>query len=298
MAIRYAVLAALLAGCAGLNLRLPKTCSGGAKLVDNECYCAAGQTWNGLACQGTPQANNCGGNSFSFGPTGKAQCFCLDGYRLDGNQCVQLQCSGGSFASGDQCVCPNNTQWNGAACAEITCSGGAVVANNQCVCPDGTQWTGSECAAPAPPPAPPPEPAPAPVPEPAPAPGVTCNGGAVAYGDHCVCPEGTAWDGSACAAQVRRTCRQTLLDKNYGPSSFASCDGVNQRCAIALLDKNYGPSSLASCKGVDPTCAEALLAHNYGPSSLSSCAGIDGRCAVAVLDKGYGPSSLSNCRRR
>ena len=163
----------------------PVVCSGGTRAVNNVCYCADGQSWNGLACQGTPIAENCGGGAYAFGPAGAQQCFCLDGFRADNGQCVELQCSGGAVAQIDQCVCPNGQSWDGAQCVEppppvqpdpgdtgdanaggcpegtvaggpfgdqcMSCPGGAIptgMYNRECACPDGTGWNGAECAVP------------------------------------------------------------------------------------------------------------------------------------------------------
>gem|GEM_PF-774274 len=159
-------------------------CSGGARAVNNVCYCAEGQSWNGLACQGTPVAENCGGGGFAFGPPGGYQCFCLDGFRSDNGQCVELQCTGGAVAQVDQCGCPNGQSWDGAQCVDppppapadpgdgdanaggcpegsvaggpfgdqcVSCPGGMIptgMYNRDCACPDGTVWNGAECAAP------------------------------------------------------------------------------------------------------------------------------------------------------
>src|SRR5690242_10641268 len=96
------------AGTSATTTTMPQqvTCSGGAKNIANQCYCATGTTWNGLTCQGTPIAGTCGGGSYPFGPPGYEQCLCLDGYMLSNQQCVELQCTGGAVAQVDQCVCP------------------------------------------------------------------------------------------------------------------------------------------------------------------------------------------------
>jgi hypothetical protein len=161
----------------------PVVCTGGMRNVGNRCYCAAGQSWNGLTCQGTPDPGACAGGAYPFGPPNAITCFCLDGFRLDSNQCIQLQCTGGAFAQVDQCVCPNGHQWDGAQCVAppepqddgeqgtdaacpegsvvggpfgdqcMSCPGGGIptgLYNRDCACPDGTIWNGSECAAPQP----------------------------------------------------------------------------------------------------------------------------------------------------
>lgn len=164
----------------------PVVCSGGTRAVNNVCYCADGQSWNGLACQGTPLAETCGGGAYAFGPQGASQCFCLDGFRANNGQCIELQCSGGAVAQIDQCVCPNGQSWDGAQCVEppppvapdpppdpgdtsaggcpdgtvaggpfgdqcMSCAGGAIptgLYNRDCACPDGTAWNGAECTVP------------------------------------------------------------------------------------------------------------------------------------------------------
>ncbi len=251
MQARIAVLA-LLAGCPApggyTTPPSPPQCTGGAKLVNNSCYCAAGMTWNGLQCQGTPQAGTCGGNSYPFGPDGFAQCFCLDGYKLDNAQCIELSCSGGSVASGDQCVCPDGTQWDGSQCVavqqQLTCNGGAVPSGDQCVCPDGTQWDGAQCVA-------------------VPQQRRTCRSVLLdkGYGPSTM---------SSCDGLPQR-CTIALLDKGYGPSAFASCRGADPACTVALLDKGYGPSAFASCEHVNAGCAIDLLNRGYGPSAFDNC---------------------------
>jgi hypothetical protein len=149
----------------------PVVCSGGTRAVNNVCYCAEGQSWNGLSCQGTPIAESCGGGGYAFGPQGGYQCFCLDGFRWDGSQCLELQCSGGAVAQVDTCACPNGQSWDGAQCVDPppppdpgTPSDGdptaSVCPDGECACPDGTVANGSECVTPqagvpaVPPPAP------------------------------------------------------------------------------------------------------------------------------------------------
>lgn len=95
----------------------PAVCSGGARPIGKQCFCADGMTWNGLTCQGVPIAGSCTGGSYPYGPA--HQCACLPGSRWGGGQCVELQCTGGSVAGLDQCECPQGTSWNGAQCVSL-----------------------------------------------------------------------------------------------------------------------------------------------------------------------------------
>jgi hypothetical protein len=90
----------------------PPSCDGGTRNINNRCYCADGQTWNGQACMGTPSVESCTGGAYAFGPPQDQRCFCLDGFAVVNGQCVQLQCTGGSFAQVDHCVCPGVTIWD------------------------------------------------------------------------------------------------------------------------------------------------------------------------------------------
>jgi hypothetical protein len=260
----------LLVACGGRAMTAsepqPVVCSGGAKNIANQCYCPSGTTWNGLLCQGTPVAGTCGGGSYPFGPAGAEQCFCLDGYKLDGQQCIQLQCTGGSVAQVAQCVCPNGTQWDGAQCA--------AVAEQPAQQPDQQPAQ------------------------------VQCSGGAVAQGDQCVCPDGAQWDGQQCAAVAqapqphhRASCSAALINKGYAPSAAEYCKGANDRCAVALVDKGYGPDAMPYCKGVKGGCAEALVAKGYGPDAMPYCQNVDEQCALASIANGYGPDALASCKR-
>jgi hypothetical protein len=160
-------------------------CDGGRRNINNLCYCADGQTWNGQACMGTPLAETCGGGAYAFGPANRSQCFCLDGFRVDNGQCVELQCTGGAFAQVDHCACPNNQVWDNEQCVTppepqqqadqgdanaspcpdgavvggpfsdqcISCTGGAVpggLYNQDCLCPEGTASNGTDCVVPQP----------------------------------------------------------------------------------------------------------------------------------------------------
>jgi hypothetical protein len=162
-------------------------CDGGRRNINNLCYCADGQTWNGQTCQGTASAGNCAGGAFAFGPPQDQRCFCLDGFRLDNGQCVELQCTGGSFAQVDQCVCPNGTSWDNTQCVappeqpqgdDTSGGGGDAEANPEAPCPEGSVLGGQfgdQC--------------------------MSCPGGAVPsglYNQECACPDGTVSNGSEC----------------------------------------------------------------------------------------------------
>jgi hypothetical protein len=253
------------------------TCAVDQMKINGVCYCPNGQTWNGVACQGTPDFRGCQGNSVWFGPAAGGSCRCMAGYTVNAstNTCDQLSCTGGSVASGNECACPNNLTWDGAQCSApscpagttwdgsaCACPNGALWNQTQCECPDGTSWDGTQCAAAAT------------------AAGPACEGGSVWNGTDCVC-ENSTWNGSQCVGAAaapsaqrkpRRSCRTALLDKGYGPERLASCNNVNDRCALALIDKGYDPARLSACRlPIDSNCAEDLIRQGYGPERLASC---------------------------
>jgi hypothetical protein len=96
-----------------------------------------------------------------------------------------VECSGGAEAIAGGCYCANGMQWNGLTCQGTPdptgCQGGSYlfgpVGQQACHCMLGTTLDGNgQCVA------------------------LQCTGGAVAGDSQCVCPEGTSWDGSQCAA--------------------------------------------------------------------------------------------------
>jgi hypothetical protein len=196
-------LLAWVSGC-GLHTAPPvPTCSGGTRLVANQCVCALGTTWDGQRCEGTPQAGICGNGAAQFGATG---CFCPDGTNGASGTCVALDCaSQGAIVDGNNCTCPDGTAWDAGSshCNQLNCGGGSVPSGHECVCTDGKSWQDNQCeiscingavhtdadhcACPA---------------------GEVvanneceaCSGGAVVSGDgsQCVCPDGTTWEDTQC----------------------------------------------------------------------------------------------------
>lgn len=212
--MRSLVLLVLFSGCQpagsywGERPSPPPTCTGGAELVNNTCYCAHGTTWNGLICQGTPNAATCTGNSYPFGPAGFQKCYCLDGYKLDGAQCIALQCTGGAVASGDRCVCREGAHWNGSECLPVIhCGGGSFQQGNRCACPSNTTWNGEACAQP------------------------TCNGGALWSNGRCICPPETSWDGYACAGRPPPSCNGGAVWRNSRCVCPDGSDWQHDHCA-------------------------------------------------------------------
>jgi len=203
--MKLALLLLFVAACGSFKTAPPvPTCTGGTRLVDNQCVCALGTSWNGNACQGTPMAGICQNGAAQFGAAG---CFCPDGTSSQNGACVKLDCaSEGAIVNGYQCYFPDGTVWNGGTshCDQLSCTGGAFAQGHQCQCPDGTSWQDDQC-------------------EIACVSGAThtdanhcacpqgeivanneceaCNGGAVVSddGSQCVCPSGEQWEDTACA---------------------------------------------------------------------------------------------------
>jgi hypothetical protein len=135
------VLVLLFTGC--LFPKPPPNCTGGSRLVSNQCVCALGMQFqavnNQKVCTGTPQAGICQNGNVQFGN----QCMCADGTLQEGNgwgcvtpeQCAQQ----GDVVSGPQCVCQDDAFWNGTKCTKLVCGHG-VAQNHQCNCNDDSAW--------------------------------------------------------------------------------------------------------------------------------------------------------------
>ncbi|MBL9027387.1 MAG: hypothetical protein JNL21_34670 [Myxococcales bacterium] len=146
------VLGAVVLAC-GAGAWGPPVCTGGARAIGSNCFCPRGTTFDGQACQGTPEQGSCVAGAMEVSGDGQSLCYCPDGWVwADANKQSCAPCEGGSLAVGDTCQCPQGTEWNGNQCQEVvmaapTCTGGAFMTEQGCMCPDGTAWDGANCVA-------------------------------------------------------------------------------------------------------------------------------------------------------